>query len=751
MKIEGATPQRIILISNRLPFTVVERDGVAQFNESAGGVASGLHSLLQSVELPAIGKTEYLWIGWPGGPVSQNLRDSVESEAQHRFHARPVFLSEADIEAFYSGFCNKTIWPLFHYFPLSARYQPEYWAQYKEVNRLFSEAALAVLRPGDLLWIHDYHLMLLPGLIRRHLPHLSIGFFLHIPFPHYEVFRLLPAQWRRELLEGVLGADLVGFHTFDYAQYFLRCVLRILGYENEMGRLLVQERKIKVAAFPMGIPFDKFAAAAQRAEVGKEKGALRRSLENTKVILSIDRQDYSKGILHRLEGFETLLESNPGLHGQVTLLMVVVPSRIGVEDYDRMKKQIEELVGKINGKFGSVGWTPILYQYRSLSFENLIAIYAIADVALITPLRDGMNLIAKEYVACRTDKTGVLVLSEMAGAAREMGEAVIINPNNREEIARALEEALAMPAADQRKRMEILQRRLRRFDLARWAKDFLTELMAVKPSRDRSLAKLLGAAEPRHIIEHFRSSTRRLILLDYDGTLVPMARRPELAVPPRSLIELMSCLAADAHNELVIISGRKRSMLQNYFGTLPVGIAAEYGAWYKKRGQEWRLIKAQTGQWKIKLLPLLEMYADRLPGAFVEEKEFSLVWHYRDADSEQGTMVARELTDDLLSFTGNIDVQVVQRNKTVEVRNTGIGKAAAARLWLAERQFDFVIAIGDDADDEEIFRVLPSHAYSIRVGITSTMARFNVREPKEVVELLTGLAQAGIVHRAVAN
>jgi trehalose 6-phosphate synthase/phosphatase len=721
---------------------VAEKDGDIEFQSSAGGVATGLHALLETIDIPNIGNPEYVWIGWPGGRVSPQLEMKVKSEAQSRFHAYPVFLSEQEIDAFYSGFCNKTIWPLFHYFPLYARYEPENWIHYKKVNEAFAGAALDILKPGDLLWIHDYHLMLLPALIRARLPDLSIGFFLHIPFPHYEIFRFLPAEWRRDLLEGLLAADVVGFHTFDYAQYFLRCVLRILGHENQMGKLLVHDRTVKVAAFPMGVPFGKFAAAAESPVVCEEKDKLKRTLAETKLILSVDRQDYSKGILNRLEGFETFLETNPEWRGKVTLIMVVVPSRIGIEDYERMKKRIEEFVGRINGQFGSVSWTPILYQYRSLSFESLVALYTISDVALVTPLRDGMNLIAKEYVASRTDDTGVLILSEMAGAARELGEALIINPNNRQEISKAVEEALNMPLAEQRRRVAIMQHRLRRFDLARWARDYFSELISVAPERERVFGKLPSPATIRAMAERYRRSLRRLILLDYDGTLVPFADHPRAAKPPQPIIELLSRLGADARNEVVIVSGRDRPSMQEWFDGLPMGFAAEHGAWIKDRNAEWKRANSYPTAWKEKLLPLLEMYVDRLPGAFIEDKDFSLVWHYRAAEPEQAMVVAREVADDLFSFTGNIDVQIVQGNKTVEVRNAGIDKATAAKFWLSKQNFDFILAIGDDNDDEEIFRILPADAYSVRVGMVRTVAQFNLREPWEVAKFLEALASS---------
>ena len=465
--------KRIVIVSNRLPFTVVQDGERIQFDESVGGVATGLRALLTSSQSGLPHESEYLWVGWPGSTIKDEVRDEVRSRALAEFSSFPVFLSEQDVENFYQGFCNETIWPLFHYFPTYARFDEACWEQYRKVNESFSVSLLDAIRPDDTVWIHDYHLMLLPYLLRKSLPKIRIGFFLHIPFPQFEIFRLLPGKWRREILEGLLGADLIGFHTHDYGEYFVRCVQRILGCAHHIGQLTVGDRVVKVGTFPMGIDFKKFHAAANHAEVQKEKEDLQKTLGDSRIILSVDRQDYSKGILHRLQGFEAMLETNPEWRGKVTLIMLVVPSRIGIADYEGMKKRIEELVGKINGRFGTISWTPIIYQYRSLPFQSLAAMYAMSHVALVTPLRDGMNLVAKEYVATRHDKTGVLVLSEMAGASKDLPEAIIINPNNREEIADALKTALEMPREEQMRRNGIMQNRLRRYDVTRWAMDFL--------------------------------------------------------------------------------------------------------------------------------------------------------------------------------------------------------------------------------------------------------------------------------------
>ena len=742
MAVRNMQSQRIVVVSNRLPFTVVQDGEGFQFNESVGGVATGLRALLTSTQSSLPHESEYLWVGWPGSTIRDEIRNEVKCKALAEFSSCPVFLSEQDVENFYQGFCNETIWPLFHYFPSYARYDEACWEQYRKVNESFSVTLLDTIRPDDTVWIHDYHLMLLPHLLRKALPKIRIGFFLHIPFPQFEIFRLIPRKWRRGILEGLLGADLIGFHTHEYGEYFVRCVQRILGYRHHIGHFTIGERLVKVGIFPMGIDFNKFHDAASQVEVQREKEELQSRLGDSRIILSVDRQDYSKGILHRLQGFEAMLETNPEWRSKVTLIMLVVPSRIGIADYEGMKKRIEELVGKINGRFGNISWTPIIYQYRSLPFQSLAAMYVMSHVALVTPLRDGMNLVAKEYVATRHDKTGVLVLSEMAGASKDLPEAIIINPNNREEIADALKTALEMPLEEQIRRNAIMQNRLRRYDVTRWAMDFLVELLASNPGDKESHVQWLEGSVRATLAEQYHCSARRLLIFDYDGTLVPFAASPELAKPTVGLLRILRSLANDSRNELVLATGRDRATLDQWFNGVPMGLAAEHGAWIKEWNGEWKMQQPLPLGWKERLLPILEMYADRVPGAFVEEKDFSVVWHYRAADPEQGRETARELADHLLVFTASIDLQVMHGNKAIEIRKAGVNKGSVVQQWMTTNDFDFILAIGDDLTDEDMFAALPQWACSFRVGPARTRARFRLRNSVEVLQFLTQLTVA---------
>lgn len=740
MKKKVEEKRRVVIVSNRLPFTIVGQGSDLSFVESVGGLATGLRSFLSPNTSSADNEIEYIWVGWPGKTIEPGRQDEIREQSFRLHRSVPVFLDEEEIEQFYQGFCNKTIWPLFHYFQAYTTYEAGFWEEYRIVNRAFRDTLLGILRPDDVVWIHDYHLMLLPELLRREIPELTIGFFLHIPFPTFETYRLLPAGWRKEILHGLLGADLVGFHTYDYMQDFLRCVLRILGFEHHMGELLLPERMCRAGTFPMGIDFERFETLAAGDDARKGRDSMLEHLGDLRIILSVDRLDYTKGILKRLEGFELFLADHPEWRGKVVLIMVVVPSRIGVEHYDTMKKQLEEQVGKINGEYGSIGWTPVQYQYRALAPAELAGMYSAAHVALITPLRDGMNLVAKEYMASRLDETGVLILSEMAGAAKELNEAIIINPNTRDEISAAIHEALLMPEEEQKRRNTIMRKRLRRYDVRRWANEFFKEVIATRAVRESMRARLLTASSTARLSAEFSAAAHRLLLLDYDGTLVPYFTRPHQAVPTADVLALLTSLASQSGTDLVIISGRDRLTLEEWFNGIPVHLVAEHGIWVRAHGKSWETLKTPTGDWKPKLLSILETYADRLPGALIEEKEFSIAWHYRGADHDQGVALAREVTDALMGFTANIDVQVLQGNKVVEVRNAGINKGIAARYWLSRGSPDFIIAMGDDWTDEDMFQAIPQPAYSIRVGLARSHARFSLRDHLHAVRLLWELA-----------
>jgi trehalose 6-phosphate synthase/phosphatase len=726
---------RLLIVSNRLPVTIQKKKGKLSFNPSVGGLATGLGSFHKSFDSK--------WVGWCGitsEKIDSEEKIAIKTRLKKEFSSYPVFLSKREAELYYSEFCNKTLWPLLHGFTQYATYDRNSWKAYERVNEVFADSLLEIAEPDDMVWVHDYHLMLLPKLLRKKHPNMTIGFFLHTPFPSPDVFRLLP--WREEILCGLLEADLLGFHTYNYVQNFLMTVRRLLGFNHTLGKIIVGNHMAKVDSFPIGIDYHLFADAEAKPKVQASIKKLGGRLGKTKKILSIDRLDYTKGVLHRLKGFDLFLKNYPEYRGKVTLVLVAVPSRTKVQRYQALKRKVDELVGKINGDYGKVGWTPIQYMYHSLPFHSLLALYRISDVAMVTPLADGMNLIAKEYVATKTDGKGVLVLSEMAGAVEELREAIVVNPNSIEEIAEALKKALSIPEEEQIRRNRTMQERLRSYDIRVWADDFMNNLSQVKKNQKELSAKELGDKIKTKIINDYHRSTSRLIFLDYDGTLVPFAATPEAAKPDAELLRLLTSLAQDSKNEIVIISGRNKEALAEFFKAPKIGLVAEHGAWIRDAKGKWATTGDFNTDWKAIVKPILERYKRRTPGALVEEKNFSLVWHYRRADPELASVRVAELKETLYFLTANLKVEVAEGNKIVEVKNAGINKGRAAMNWISRKEWDFMLAVGDDLTDEDLFRELPDRAYSIKVGLAPSRAKFRFKSQKEVRSLLKSLRDA---------
>ncbi len=716
---------RLLIVSNRLPVTVIRKKGGLNLQPSVGGLATGLASISR--------KYNTLWIGWPGVDVKNSEEEKILEERMKSKGLHPVNLSRSEVNGYYHGFCNKTIWPLFHSFPQYTIYNEEWWNAYKKVNEKFSNVIANIAKSDDIIWIHDYHLMLLPNLLRKEMPDAKIGFFLHIPFPPFEMFRQLP--WRKDLLEGLLGADLIGFHIYDYVQNFLQCVHRLLGYEHELGKLIVEDRVVKVDAFPMGIDYDKFKEIASSPEVEEEVKRIRKKLGGRRIILSVDRLDYTKGIPLRLEAFDLFLDKYPEYIGKVTFVLKLVPSRTRVEHYVQLKKHVDELVGKINGKYGDIEWMPVQYIYRFLPFEKLVALYRAADVALITPLRDGMNLVAKEFIASKIDGKGALILSETTGAAFELVEAIIVNPNNKEKIAEALKIALEMPEDEQVDRNRAIQERLRRYNVEKWAEDFIQELNKTKEVQQEFSTKYL-MRDVDKLLKDYRNSSKRLLLLDYDGTLVPHADDPRKVEPDEELIEILAKLSSDQRNTVVIVSGRDKKTLEKWFKNLNVDLVAEHGAAIRKNG-EWKSIES-TDDWKESIRQVLELYVDRTPGSFIEEKEFSIVWHYRKANPELGKRRAAELENVLMSLIAGTDLNILKGDKVIEIRKAGVDKGRAALEWLSN-EWEFILAAGNDVTDEDLFSVLPENSYSIKIGFSPSRAKYYLKSVYELREILKKL------------
>ncbi len=707
---------KTIIISNRLPVKVSQKNEKYIFSPSEGGLATGLNSIFK--------KGENLWIGWPGLPVNkQENKEYINRVLQSR-KMIPVFLTKALIANFYEGFSNETIWPIYHYFLQYAVFDQKKFDAYVDANKKYLHAVLQVAGPDDTIWVHDYQLLLLPQMIREKLPHASIGFFQHIPFPSFEVFRMIP--WRKEILTGMLGADLIGFHTYDDMRHFLSAVSRIAGIPNSGGRLNTGKRIIEVDSFPMGIDYEKYALAASSPEAVEKEKRYRRSLENQKSILAIDRLDYSKGIPQRMLAFELFLEKHPEYHEKVSFIQIVVPSRDNVGQYRELKEEIDLLVGRINGKYARINWKPIHYFYRSLPQESLSGFYRLADVALVTPMRDGMNLVCKEYIASKLDQKGVLILSEMAGASKELSDAILVNPNDLNQMADAIYQALIMPEKEQKVHMSIMQASLKRYNIHHWVKIFMDRLEFFKNLQRSMDTKFLDKQSVTIIVNKFKKAKNRILFLDYDGTLTGFKSKPDLAVPDRELQTLLKKLTANKKNRVVITSGRERKSLDKWFSSYRVDLVAEHGVWLKEYEGEWHNPENLNNEWKEKIRPVLELYVGRTPGSFIEEKDHSLAWHFRKVETGLGELRSRELTSRLKYLSANKNLQVLIGNMVVEIKSMDINKGVAARLWLDKFPHDFVIAVGDDWTDEDTFRAMSRGAITIKVGSTSSEAKYHV-------------------------
>ncbi|AHB42577.1 hypothetical protein RAAC3_TM7C00001G0736 [Candidatus Saccharibacteria bacterium RAAC3_TM7_1] len=724
---------QLAIVSNRLPVNITRVGGKLVFNASSGGLATAMSSL------PTEGR---IWVGWPGiaaDELTEAEKEEIALElAKHGCY--PVHLTKSQIKLFYEGYANDTLWPLFHYFQSLAQHDDAYWAAYQEVNQLYAAAIAECVEPYGSIWIHDYHLMMAPAMVRSLVPYASIGFFLHIPFPSFELYRALPQ--RKEILEGLLGADLIGFHIYDYARHFLSSCLRLLGLSSHQGLIDYDGRTIKTDAYPIGIDYAKFRQALTQSDTKRAIKSLKEHYTSQKLIISVDRLDYTKGIPERLEAFRLLLEENPEYHGRVSLLMIAVPSRTEVKTYQQLRAQIEQTVSRINGTYGTVDWAPISYQFQNLPFEEVVALYAMADIALVTPTRDGMNLVAKEYIASKQKMPGVLVLSEMAGAIDELPEALAVNPNDTHSITTAIRQALRMSKREQSRRLGIMQRRLKSYTVQTWAHEFIADLESAGGKREARHKKRLTETQRLGLLAGYSDSRSRLIILDYDGTLKDFVSSPSAlaAKPALRLRRIIKRLSQDPSNTVAIVSGRPRKTMDRWFKGLDIVLAAEHGAWTRYDGK-WTHTDSDFKDIKQKIKPLLEKYVSRTAGAEVEEKDYALVWHYRNVPPELAYVRATEIKRELIGMIDRDDIGVYSGEKIIEIKPVEVNKGYVAAELEAIYQSDFILCAGDDYTDEDMFRELSPEANTIKVGPGSTKAKFQMLGVSSMIDLLDELSR----------
>jgi trehalose 6-phosphate synthase/phosphatase len=687
---------------------------------------------------PLHAESESVWIGHPG-----ESPDAKTHQELLRQRLVPVDVPPREFRDFYEGYSNSALWPLFHYFFERCEFDLAQFDAYRKVNERFAGAVAEHARPGDTIWIHDYQLMLLPEMVRQRVPDARIGFFLHIPFPSSETFRVLPQRTR--ILRGLLGADLIGVHTYEYAENMQRSFRRLLGLESSQGAIRYAGRSVRIQAHPLGIDAKAMREAAFSDEADRSLADLKRRIGDRQVVLGVDRLDYTKGLPLKLQAWKRLLADSPRWRRNALLIQVAVPSRENIASYNQQKDEVERMVGEINGLYGAPGRVPIHYLYQSVSREELGALYRLADVAFVSPVRDGLNLVAKEYVACRDDGGGVLVLSEFAGAASELGESLRINPWDIEGAAAQLERALEMDFGERQERMRPMSHRVLQNDVHRWVDRFMAALNEQAADETHVPPQLHSHVMADTMAPSFSAAKNALVMLDYDGSLREFTERYEDATPTDEIYETLDQLGSFEEVKLFINSGRDKDTLGEWFARSPVSLIAEHGSWLRNAGESgWqRMGPAPDLSWKDLVRPVLEEYMDRTPGARIEEKSAAMVWHYRQADDALGEWQALELLSVLEDMLSNYPVEILSGARIIEIRQRGVDKGRAYQ-YVVEKlgPFDFVLATGDDRTDEDLFRRLADDAYSIKVGGGQSRARASVGSPGSVRRMLRGLIEA---------
>ena len=746
---------RLIVVSNSLPIALekITRTHRWRLHKTTGGLdklmcLSGLRQ-----DMP------FLWVGYVGKRVPKQDEDAIRNLLL-KMNCVPVFL-DSHVASEAKAFSSDVLWSLFHYVPEPTRvassnarkFEQQHWEAYQIVNSEFAKVIGGIYQEGDRVWIHDHHLMLLPAHLRERVPKCSISWFLHTPFPSSDVYRRLPV--RQELLKGLLSADLLGFQTYDYARHFLSACQLILGADcSPKGVRVDAHHFMSIGVYPIGIDTNHFATTALAPATQTRIQKLSKIFEGKKILLGIDRLDYIKGIPHKLLAMEVLLTRYPEWQGKVVLIQVGIASRTGdtveesakVEEsstYRSLLVHINQIAGRINGAFGTLDYHPIHFiNQPTVDAIELCALYKLADVCVVTSTRDGMNLVSHEFVVCQNNQEaaaatqtdgdfddgcgpGALVLSEFAGCAQSLSGAILVNPWNTEDVAAAMHQALTMSRIEREIRQQKLFRYVSTNTVGKWASDFSEDLIE---ARQRNL-NVTGSEPPRLLprdaLAAYRQAQNRVIIIDYDGTLTPIPTIPGVTPPSSFLKSVLESLSEDPNNTVFIVSSRERRFLEAWLTNVNVGMAAEDGLFYRMTSQEpWKTMSKYPEQqqenfssWKDMVIPVMQSFTERTPGSYIESKESSLTWHYRDSDVHFGSWQAKDLHTTLERHLCGTALEVVQGNRLVEVKHEGCTKATILEgllkyMSLTDQiskrgsEVDFVFCVGDDASDEQMFQSL---------------------------------------------
>ncbi|KAL5332822.1 glycosyltransferase family 20-domain-containing protein [Aspergillus crustosus] len=702
--------------------------------------------------------------------VTQSDREQLEEQLSSSRYGKiaPVWLSDEsevpnDIfrledQSRWRLYAERELYALLHYKqhgPTDGRSERDSWTDYVRMNRLFAELIAQEYKEGDIVWIHDYHLFLLPSILRQYIPNVYIGFYLHSPFPSSEFMRCLAK--RKEILTGVLGANMIGFQTFSYSRHFSSCCTRVLGFESNSAGVDAYGAHVAVDVFPIGIDAEAIQKSAfENADTENAVEGLRQLYAGKKIIVGRDRLDSARGVAQKLQAFETFLERFPEWRDKVVLIQVTSPTSLEEEKEEhKIASRISNLVSTINGRFGSLSFSPVKYYPQYLSQHEYFALLRAADVGLITSVRDGMNTTSLEYIICQQNNHSPLILSEFSGTAGALSSAIHINPWDTIGVAEAVNKALTVSAADKKEQHLKLYKHVTANTVSAWSKQFVSRLLTNLSSFDQAVATpVLDRAK---VLKQYRKAKKRLFMFDYDGTLTPIVKDPQAAIPSDRVLRTLKTLAADPRNAVWIISGRDQAFLDEWMGHIPeLGLSAEHGCFIRMpRSENWQNLAETTDMgWQKEVIDIYQHFTERTQGSFIERKKVALTWHYRRADPEYGAFQARECRRKLEEDVSETwDVEVMAGKANLEVRPRFVNKG-----FIAKRLVDaygtgpgkvpgFILCSGDDFTDEDMFRALKKfelpadHVYTVTVGASSkqTEASWHLLEPSDVIETVTML------------
>ncbi|CAI9783771.1 unnamed protein product [Fraxinus pennsylvanica] len=781
---------RVIIVANQLPVKAKRRP-----DNKGWSFSWDEDSLLLHIKDGFPDDMEVIYVGSLRVEVDSSEQDDVAQLLLDRFKCVPAFLPPDILSKYYHGFCKQHLWPLFHYMlPYSAshggRYERSWWEAYVAANKIFSQKVIEVINPDDdYVWIHDYHLMVLPTFLRRRFNRLRMGFFLHSPFPSSEIYRTLPV--REEILKALLNSDLIGFHTFDYARHFLSCCSRILGleYQSKRGYIGVEYfgRTVGIKIMPVGIHMGQIESVLKHADKDWIVGELQQQFEGKTVLLGVDDTDIFKGVDLKLLAMEQMLKQHPKWQGRAVLVQIANPARGKGKDLEEIQAEIEASCKRINETFRQPGYEPIVFINRPVSLSERAAYYTIAECVVVTAVRDGMNLTPYEYIVSRqgipgnesisdsnAPKKSMLVVSEFIGCSPSLSGAIRVNPWNIETTAEALNEAISMADTEKQLRHEKHYKYVSIHDVAYWSRSFFQDLERTCKDHFRRRCWGIGlsfgfrvvALDPNFrklsidaIVSAYSKAKNRAILLDYDGTVMPQTSINKN--PSQDVISIINRLCDDVKNTVFVVSGRGKDSLGKWFSPCKkLGIAAEHGYFIRRNAdEEWETCGQSTDfGWMHMAEPVMKLYTEATDGSYIEVKESALVWHHQDADPGFGSSQAKEMLDHLESVLANEPVTAKSGQFIVEVKPQGVSKGLVAEkifTSMAEngRQADFVLCIGDDRSDEDMFEKIGdaidsgvlsfnTSVFACTVGQKPSKAKYYVDDTTEVINMLQFLAEA---------